>query len=70
MKLSGPIAKEYAELTKKIKGIMHDSTMQMHITNLGYLLQSRGIIKKPQHLYGNIEADLIRAIINARIREK
>jgi hypothetical protein len=70
VKISGPIAKDYALLEKKVKRVLRDSNIFLHITNLGYLLHSHGIIKNPKQLYSNIESDLIRSIINAKIKEK
>jgi hypothetical protein len=70
VKLEGPAAKEYKELFNKIKTMMYETSMNRHMTNLGYLLNSKGIIKNPQQLYNNIEDILIRAIIDLKINQK
>jgi hypothetical protein len=70
VKAKGPIAEEYARLAKKIKGILKDSSMPLHVGNLGHLLHSYGIIKQPKLLYSHIEDALIRAIIDAKINDK
>jgi hypothetical protein len=70
VKLEGPVAKEYKELSKKIKTMMYETSMNRHFTNLGYLLNSKGIIKNPQQLYNNIEEILVRAIIDLNISQK
>lgn len=70
VKLEGRAAEEYKELFKKIKTMMYETSMNRHVTNLGYLLNSKGIIKHPQQLYNNIEDTLIRAIIDLKISQK
>ena len=70
VKAQGPIADEYRRLSAQVKEVLHDSNMYLHITNLGHLLGSRGLIKNPRKLYNLIENDLIRILIDAKIREK
>lgn len=67
---SGPVADEYKRLTKEVKKVLHSSSMNLHFTNLGYMLQQKGLIKNPRALFSNLQDELIRAIINARIKEK
>lgn len=67
--IEGPIADEYRALSKKVDKALSDSDIHLHITNLGHLLHQRGIIKKPHGLFARIREDLVRAIINAKIRE-
>lgn len=69
-KPSGPIADEYKKLTNEVKKVLHSSNMNLHFTNLGYMLQRNGLIKNPHVLYSNMQDELVRAIINARIKEK
>lgn len=69
-KAKGPIAEEYKRLYKQIEKLLNDSDMFTHVSNLGYLLHSYGIIKKPHSLFSNIKEDLIRAIIKSKTLEK
>ena len=63
--IKGSIAEEYA-LHKQIEELMNGTDIPRNITNLGYLLSSKGIVKNPNTLYSDIKDEIIRAIIELR----
>lgn len=69
LSVKGKIAEVYAEDMAEVKKVMAESSIAVDIKNLGYQLQSKGIIKDANRLYGKIESYLAQAIIVYKLNE-